>query len=90
MNDLYKIPTQKIYQGKTGGGWLKEAKVCQTQAGNYEVFVGHLITYLTDDRNMVLSGPGGRVVALTLSSAAERKLASLAKEADVKTVAILD
>lgn len=51
---MSKVSTQKTYMGRTAGGWLKECKVEEMSAGNFEIYhpVFGVIT-LTNDGNML-------------------------------------
>ncbi len=75
--DLYRIPTQKTYQGKTAGGYLENAKIAEMKSGDFEITTPDLpgcVLIMADDGDLVISNFDGRVCALETSKRALEKL----------------
>ena len=82
-----KKARQKTYQGKTAGGWLRNAIICTMRAGDYAVYVGSYYLLQATNGDMVMQYYGDTVVTLICSSRAAKKLRDLIKSADDKTLA---
>jgi len=84
----------KTFKGKTAGGILKTAKVCEMRAGNYEVVVSHpheciaMIGARKDGFGgsvydvLVLSDVNGVVARMEMSDKALARMESLKDECD--------
>ena len=70
----YQIERQRTYRGQTGGGMLRRARVAQSQAGDWQVWIDDAQAELTDSGDLVLYDIRGPVVCLELSPAARRTL----------------
>ena len=75
--DLYRVQSQDTYHGKTGGGLVATAKVAQSQAGIWEVWINGEIAELSDYDELILTDPSGIGAAVTLSPTALRKMRGL-------------
>jgi len=85
MSDLYRIPTQKTYKGRTAGGFARKAKLVTCAAGNVEIVHDELpgcIITPTVHGNIVVSDLSGALVSIECSARAFEKFSGLARKAD--------
>lgn len=78
-----QIPIQQTYRGRTAGGWLRGARVVQTDSGDSHV--GHpelpgCLLVETESGALVIGGDEIEV-RLTVSPRAAERLADLGREA---------
>ncbi|MFA5376847.1 MAG: hypothetical protein WC455_13945 [Dehalococcoidia bacterium] len=80
--DLYRVQSQDTYHGKTGGGLVAMAKVAQSKAGTWEIWIDGEIAELSDYDELILTDTTGIVAAVTLSPTALRKMQGLVAQCE--------
>lgn len=78
---------KKTHKGKSANQILKNAKVCETQAGGFEIFVNDCVGYgaiavLTDNDTVVLENYDGEPFAMHLGKKALEKMQGLTQETE--------
>ena len=78
---------KKTHKGKSANQILKNAKVCETRTGGFEIFVNgcvgdNAIAMLTDNETVVLENYDGDTFAMYLGKRALKKMQELTKETE--------
>jgi hypothetical protein len=76
---MYQIEINKTYQGKTGGGWIKNAYIQPMQSGDFQIHTPDLPgceLVMSDHDNLIIRDYDGIVGGLLMS---DRAIATMIK-----------